>query len=209
MYWKGGLQRGGPRCRMLDAHLNLKSPKMIIRKSKNHKLWHVKITAAHTWHYMRQQDCCLLWLLIWCMLRPLQHKEKCPNNNFNTIKTSVWHQNVIIKNNMQLQYVILVICSGGCAGVSDLVPFRMRSFVLGAGILQGLSSNGWAVLESARLSRGIHLMSQDWIHLLRLSICFCRTDTSVRFGARLFSFLTSSQESVILLNTIIPSEPAL
>lgn len=86
--------------------------------------------------------------------------------------------------------------------VCDLVPFKMCSFVLGVGILQGLSSNGWAVLGSAQLSQRIHLMSQYWIHLLRLSICFCHTDTSVQFWAWLFSFLTSSQKTVILLNTI-------
>lgn len=57
------------------------------------------------------------------------------------------------------------------------------------GIWEGLSGNGWPALRSAQRSQGISLMSWDWIHLLRLSICFQHRDTSLQSGLFFFSII--------------------
>lgn len=116
-------------------------------------------------------------------------------------------------NNVQFQHDIFIMW---VAEVSVVLAFSYsvawllcRIWRLCVGIWWGLSSNGWAVLGSAQLSQRIHLMSQDWIHLLCLSICFHHKDTSLQFWARLFSFLTSSEKRNSIEHNLIPSAPAL
>ena len=113
----------------------------------------------------------------------------------------------------QWQFLRIAQMARGCAGRTRGLPCRARLrcgiWRLCVGIWGGLSSNGWAVLGSARLSQRIHLMSRDWIHLLCRSICFCHTDTSLQFWAWLFSFLTSSEKRNSIEHNLIPSAPAL
>lgn len=75
------------------------------------------------------------------------------------------------------------------------------------GIWEGLSGNGWPELRSDPRAQGISPTSWDWIHLLRLSICFHHQGTSPRPGAGLFfhfTWLRDAAEHSLVLSVLAP-----